>query len=85
MKILVIISLMFLLASCDMEPQNSHSEVRHSDRWIVEKKEYGLYMTADKRYFCLSNTDEPTELRRIEVGQHTFNTIEVGDTFICRI
>ena len=85
MKILVIISFMFLLASCDMEPQNPHSEVRNSNRWIVEDKEYGLFMMADKRYLCLSNADEPTELRRIEVGKHTFNAVEVGDTFICYI
>ena len=53
-----------------------------SDKWIVESK------NINGRAQCvleLSDAGNPTDIIRIEVGEHTFDRVSVGDTLDWRI
>lgn len=87
-KTLLIVFALLLLSSCGRKkteetPDNASKPRTEATRWIVEEKLVSDTIAVNnvrmvKRYLYLSSTDDIKTLKFIEVGQVTFDRIEVG-------
>lgn len=75
-----IVALLSLTACGHVQYQDQPITPSESDKWIVEEKKSGLYISATRKYLIISNIEYPTRRRCIEVGHYTFEHINIGDT-----